>query len=45
MISGEITSGDGDEACEQQRVYGEDLGPERLVHSLRGIEDKHGYRK
>ena len=28
-----VTSDDGDETCEQQGVYGEDLRPEGFVYS------------
>ena len=40
--SGEVTSEDGDETCDQEGIYGEDLGVECFLYPLRRIENKHG---
>ena len=43
MESGEVTSDDGDETCNQQGIYGEDLGVECFFYPLGRIENKHGW--
>ena len=43
MESGEVTSDDGDETCNQQGIYGEDLGVECFFYPLVRIENKHGW--